>query len=448
MDRSQLKTEKEWAELNPDEKREARFEKWLSPDVKFSSPESENAYKTRLTRIIDVFRLKEPDRVPCFLPAGNFPAYYARTTLHTVMYDYDELKRAWLKFLHEFDMDTYFGPGMIPPGRVLEIVDYKLYKWPGRGLATNTTTYQCVEGEYMKTGEYDALIKDPSNFWLRTYLPRVLGAFEPFRMIPPFTTIEEIVTTSFVPYGTKDVQAALRALLKAGKESMKWLASVNDCSREALESGFPAIAGGFAKAPFDTLGDTLRGTAGIMMDMYRQPGKLHEAMERIAPLTIDSAVAAVNASDTPVVLMPLHKGADGFMSDKQYETFYWPTFKGVIMGLINEGIVPLLFAEGSYNKRLEIIKELPRASVVWYFDQTDMGKAKEMLGDTACIAGNVPTSLLVTGKPQEVKEYCRKLIELCGKGGGYILAGGANIDEGDPDNLRAMMAAAEEYGVY
>jgi uroporphyrinogen-III decarboxylase len=448
MDRSQLKTEKEWAELNPDEKREARFEKWLSPDVKFSSPESENAYKTRLTRIIDVFRLKEPDRVPCFLPAGNFPAYYARTTLHTVMYDYDELKRAWLKFLHEFDMDTYFGPGMIPPGRVLEIVDYKLYKWPGRGLATNTTTYQCVEGEYMKTDEYDALIKDPSNFWLRTYLPRVLGAFEPFRMIPPFTTIEEIVTTSFVPYGTKDVQAALRALLKAGKESMKWLAAVKDCSREALESGFPAIAGGFAKAPFDTLGDTLRGTAGIMMDMYRQPGKLHEAMERIAPLTIDSAVAAVNASDTPVVLMPLHKGADGFMSDKQYETFYWPTFKGVIMGLINEGIVPLLFAEGSYNKRLEIIKELPRASVVWYFDQTDMGKAKEMLGDTACIAGNVPTSLLVTGKPQEVKEYCRKLIELCGEGGGYILAGGANIDEGDPDNLRAMMAAAEEYGVY
>ena len=441
--------EKEWVELTPEEKREERFKQWLSPPgVKFSSPEAEKAYKARATRFIDVYKLKEPDRVPCILPAAHFPAYYAGTNLHTVMYDYDELKRAWLKFLHEFDMDTYFGPGLVPSGKVLEIIDYKLYKWPGHGLATNTTTYQCVEGEYMKADEYDALIKDPSNFWLRTYLPRVLGAFEPFRMIPPFTTLEEIVTTSFVPYGIPEVQAALQTLLEAGRESMKWLAVVMDCIREALESGFPAIAGGFAKAPFDTLGDTLRGTQGIMMDMYRQPDKLHEAMARIAPLTIDSAVAAVNASGTPVVLMPLHKGADGFMSGKQFETFYWPTLKKVVLGLTDEGIVPLLFAEGSYNTRLEIIKELPRASAVWYFDKTDMARAKEILGDTACIVGNVPTSLLMTGKPQEVKEHCRKLIEVCGKGGGYILAGGANIDEGNPDNLRAMMAAAKEYGVY
>jgi uroporphyrinogen-III decarboxylase len=228
---------------------------------------------------------------------------------------------------------------------------------------------------------------------------------------------------------------------------MKWMAAVADCKREALESGLPALSGGLAKAPFDTIGDTFRGTQGIIIDMYRQPDKLIEAMERITSLTIDSAVAAANASGTPLITMPLHKGADGFMSEKQYETFYWPTLKKVITGLINEGIVPILFAEGSYNKRLEIIKDLPRASVVWYFDQTDMGRAKEILGDIACIMGNVPASLLIC-KPQEVKEHCRKLIEVCGQGGGYILAGGAGINEGKPDNLRTMMTAAREYGVY
>jgi uroporphyrinogen-III decarboxylase len=62
--------------------------------------------------------------------------------------------------------------------------------------------------------------------------------------------------------------------------------------------------------------------------------------------------------------------------------------------------------------------------------------------------GNVPTSLMMTGKPQEVREHCRKLIEVCGKGGGYILAGGANIDKGPAENMHAMMAAAREYGVY
>jgi hypothetical protein len=47
-----------------------------------------------------------------------------------------------------------------------------------------------------------------------------------------------------------------------------------------------------------------------------------------------------------------------------------------------------------------------------------------------------------------VKEYCRKVIESCKKGGGYILAGGASASQTNAANLRAMMAAAKEYGVY
>jgi len=104
-------------------------------------------------------------------------------------------------------------PGTVPPGKALEAVDYKLYKWPGHGLSLKTSSYQCVEGEYMKADEYDALIKDPSNFWMRVYMPRIFGAFEPFRKLPPFTNMDEIVNTSFVPYGSPDVQAAFNALL-------------------------------------------------------------------------------------------------------------------------------------------------------------------------------------------------------------------------------------------
>ncbi|OGO07034.1 MAG: hypothetical protein A2Y92_02855 [Chloroflexi bacterium RBG_13_57_8] len=77
-----------------------------------------------------------------------------------------------------------------------------------------------------------------------------------------------------------------------------------------------------------------------------------------------------------------------------------------------------------------------------------MARAKDILGGTACIAGNVPSSLILTGTPADVKAYCRKLIELCGRGGGYILTGGAVIDKADPANLRAMMEASKEYGGY
>ena len=440
---------REWAELSPDEKRQERFKRWLAPPgLTFSGPSAEKLYKERVTRFSKALKLEVPDRVPCILPAGLFAASYAGTNLGKIMYDYDEMRRAWLKFLHEFEADTFFGPIFVPPGRALEAVDYKLYKWPGHGLSTRTLSYQAVEGEWMKADEYDALIKDPTDFWLRIYLPRVFGAFKGFGQLPALTTFEEIATMSLVPFGLPDVQAGFQALLEAGRESLKWAGVVMEVTQQAMAAGYPGIAGGLAKAPFDTLGDTLRGTRGIIKDMFQRPAKLHEAMARIAPLTIDSAIASANASGTPIILMPLHKGADAFMSVKQYETFYWPTLKQVVMALVNEGISVILFAEGSYNRRLEIIKDLPRAAAAWYFDQTDMAEAKRVLGKTSCIIGNVPTSLLMTGRPEEVKEHCRQLIETCGKGGGYILAGGANIDEGNADNLRAMMAAVKEYGVY
>ncbi|MFC1864038.1 uroporphyrinogen decarboxylase family protein [Thermodesulfobacteriota bacterium] len=56
--------------------------------------------------------------------------------------------------------------------------------------------------------------------------------------------------------------------------------------------------------------------------------------------------------------------------------------------------------------------------------------------------------MLVKGTPVEVKEYCHKLIEDCGKGGGYILAPGASAEKAKPENLHAMMEAAKEYGRY
>jgi uroporphyrinogen-III decarboxylase len=441
---------RKWAELTPDEKQEERFKRWLSPpDVKFSSPESEKAYQERVTRFIKAIKLEEPDRVPVMLPVGFFPAYYAGGTLKTAMYDYDELKRAWLKFFNDFEeMDTFDGPGFVLPGKVLDSIDYKLHLWPGQGLADHIPSYQYIEGEYMKPEEYDAFIRDPTDFLLRTYLPRSVGAFAGFRKLGPLTPFIGIPVFYITQFGDPEIRAAVQALLDAGQECAKWQAAVMDVSQAVQEAGVPSIWGGLCGAPFDLIGDMMRGTKGIMTDMYRRPDKLLEALERLAPIIIDEAIGLASASDSPVILMPLHKGTGGFMSNEQFETFYWPTFKEVMLGLIDEGLVPLPFAEGDYTPRLEIIKDMPRGKVIWYFEAMDMAKAKEVLGDNACIAGNLPVSVLYTGTPQEVKEGCRQLIETCAPGGGYILTAAAGMNQGNPDNLRAMMEAAKEYGVY
>jgi uroporphyrinogen-III decarboxylase len=146
--------------------------------------------------------------------------------------------------------------------------------------------------------------------------------------------------------------------------------------------------------------------------------------------------------------IPLHKGADGFMSNEQFRTFYWPTLKKVIIGLANEGLVPQLFAEGGYNQRLEVISDLPKGKVVWWFDLTDMAQAKKTIGQTACIAGNVPLSLLCTATPDDVKEYCKKLVDVAATDGGFILSTGAGMQGAKPENVKAMIEFSKQYAVY
>jgi len=442
-------TETKWIDLSPEERREERFKRWLSPaDVKFSSPEAAEGYKTRVTRFIRVIKLQEPDRVPVILPVNFLPAYHAGRTLKTVMYDYAELRRAWLRFLSDFEMDAFPGPGLVYPGKVLETIDHGVHHWPGHGLAEDISSYQYIEGEYMRAEEYDAFIQDPAYFLLTTYLPRAAGAFAGFRKLGPATQMIGVPVPYIAQYGDPEVQASVRTLLEAGLETVKWREAVDGINRAAREAGVPSVRGVMSGAPFDRIGDFLRGTKGIMLDMYQRPEKLLQAMERLTPILVEQGVRAARASECPIVFLPLHKGSEGFMSAKQFETFYWPTLKKVMLAFIEEGLVPMAFAEGNYEPRLEIIKEMPRGKVIWLFEVMDMAKAKEVLGSYACLAGNLPVSILYTGTPQEVKEGCRRLIRACGRGGGYILAGSASMDKGKPENLRAMIEAAKEYGVY
>jgi hypothetical protein len=447
--------EKKWEEMSSDERQEAQFQVWLSPkdpqgnDLKFQSPAAEKAYKERVNRFKDAIQMKKkPDRVPVFNIYGFYPAPYAGFTPQEVMYDYDKCVEAWNKFVLDFAPDGHIGAYVPGSGKLCEILDYKLYSWPGHGVSP-TFSYQCNEGEYMMADEYDALIQDPSNFYCNVYMPRIFGALQAFTA-PSLSNVLEIygLPLNFIPFGLPPVQAAYKALLEAGSEALKWVGAMVAHNIAMATAGFPAFWDGPAKAPFDMIGDTLRGTKGIMLDMYRQPDKLLQAMEVMTPLVIKMGIGGVKAAGVPVVAVVMHKGADGFLSDAQYKKFYWPTFRKVLMGYINEGIVPFLFIEGGYNSRLEIIRDLPKGKVIYWLDRTDMAKAKKILGDVGCIGGNVPPDLLAVGTPQEVKDYVKKLIDTCAKGGGFILGNGTVMEDAKPGNLHAMIDTAKEYGVY
>ena len=106
-----------------------------------------------------------------------------------------------------------------------------------------------------------------------------------------------------------------------------------------------------------------------------------------------------------------------------------------------------MFAEGGYNRRLEVIAddELPAGSVLWMFDQTDMAAAKRALGGRACVAGNVPSALLALATAEEVERYVTHLLDECATDGGFYLRNGAVLDDAKAENVKAMIETGRDW---
>ncbi len=440
-----------WTEMTPAQKRKWRLDRMLNADhIQFVSPEAKQKYQIRVKRNIAYYNVEEYDRIPVNLPVGNLPLTINGVNTRTAMYDYEQAVAAVKKFNEKYSEELeYYASAFPTPGKVLDMLDYKLYAWPGHGLPMDASGVQFVESEYMKVEEYDDLLRDPSDFWMRKYLPRVFGGLEPLRAFSSMTNMIEVV--SIGQLGTladPRVQEMLLKLVEVGREYQRMMSILGPRMGSSAANGYPGTTMSMAKAPFDSLGDTLRGTAPIMKDMYRRPDKILEACDKLADLTIDSVLKSPMAPHLTVIMYPLHKGADGWMSQKQFETFYWPSLKKVMNAFINEGLIQNLFAEGSFNTRLDYGNEFPKGFVTWLFDRSDMALAKKVLGKNCGISGNIPSSLMVTGSAADVKAYCKKLIEDCAAGGGYTLAAGATAENPKLENLKAMVEAANQYGVY
>jgi hypothetical protein len=416
----------------------------------------EELYTERVRRIRDAIELKVPDRVPVVLGTGVFAARYGGLPASTLFYDHAAYRKACKTMILDFEPDLvgWFEVGMYP-GPVWDLLDTRHQHWGGGKLQADLGI-QFVEGEYMKADEYDHLILDPSDFIMRCYLPRVFGSLAPFSELPSFRNLTgmkfaEIVTL----FARPEYQELAKQLADAAIERKNDEIMAAEFTEEIHGFGIPVQAqsgtnpGG---APFDLISDYLRGMRGTMMDMYRCPDKLLEASDKILAWRIMQATPAdVKETDIPARSGgALHRGSDGFMSREQFERFYWPTLKKALMAAIDLGYIAAPFCEGVWNDRLEYWLEMPKGKTLCFFDQVDMTRAREVLGGHVCIQGNVPASLLEVGSAQDVEDYCKKLIEICGKDGGFILSASTinPPDAAKPANVKAMIDSAIKYGRY
>lgn len=409
-------------------------------------------YLAREKRFYDAVALTKPDRVPVASLAAFFVTRYSGLTNAEAMSDYEKTAKAWLSSTKKLNWDMAPPPFTMFPSPVMEKLGLRTFVWPGKHLSENLP-YQFVEKEYMLADEYDELLANPSDFVVRKVLPRMAESLEPLGLLPPLHWLSSgytIIMFLASMVGVPPVKNMLQKLIEVGDEMNKFNATQAKLIQELASAGYPLITFAFAQAPFDWISDNLRGMRGSMLDIYRQPDKLLAAIDLFTPFAIQSAIGAAKTSGITRIFIPLHRGAGGFMSNEQFEKYYWPSLRTLILELIKEGLLPMPFFEGDYTSRLPYLAELPRGKVLGHFDVVDLVKAKKMIGDIMCFWGNIPAQMLVTGNPSQIKDYVKHLIDIFGDNGGLILDGSVDgiPPESKPENVEAIMETAIQYGTY
>lgn len=409
-------------------------------------------FQERLNRVETAIHLGTPDRVPVFTFFSSYIQRAYGSSYADIYYDFEKAGQAAVQFHRDHpQLDIGLTP-QFTSGKANEIAGSTMIDWPGRPgtVVSPYSSHQIIERELMMPEEYPEMLNDFSGFMLRKYVPRAyknLTGTAGLHLIPTVV----LNTGMLSPYYSEEAQETFQKIAQIGAEDAKAAAASAKYSQILAEMGFPPMLTGISEAPYDILGDYFRGTMGIFEDITDpdMADYIDKACDMFAEQQIQ-ALQYFRFVDMPVkrVFFPLHKAMDGFMSDAQYERFYWKPLRKIMMALIDMGVTPYIYTEGPYNTRLKFLADVPKGKVFYHFENVDMAKAKRVLDGTAAICGNLSISRMEFGKKEDIIEETKRLLDVCAPGGGYLFDFNGSLENCKPENMDAMFETLDKYGKY
>ncbi|MGQ9721927.1 MAG: uroporphyrinogen decarboxylase family protein [Candidatus Jordarchaeum sp.] len=369
----------------------------------------ENETMTPRERMETVLDIKEPDRVPAIIAFHAAQARLTGMTIEEFFFDvpksFEATKKVWEMF-GGFDVYTGCSPilGYYLPWPNSHSMIY--FNWT---LPKGNITEQMHEKELMKRSDYDLVIEK---------------GFAPFKRRPE-------LEKDFMNY------VGQFAALDTGS----WL----------KEMDVPSMFVGAIEPPVDIISFP-RSFNKYLTDVVEIPDKVVEACEATVDemlATLDVQIQFLGGEKGPkAVLYGFSRVASSFISPKKFELF-WPHLKKIAEAIIDKGCIVQFHLDNDYTDFLEYFTEFPKGKTWFHLDTTDIFKAKEILGDRACLMGDLPPQITGLGTPQEVEDYCKKQIEGCMEGGGYILCSSCVLPDNIPaENIKAMKDSVMKYGFY
>jgi len=197
----------------------------------------------------------------------------------------------------------------------------------------------------------------------------------------------------------------------------------------------------------------LRGLENLLMDYLMNP----DFVKRLAGIVMDYK--------RPVLEQAADEGADilltgddyayrhaPIMSPQHFREFVLPYFQEAVDVAKEKGVPFMKHTDGNLWPITDMIVDtgIDCLDPLEPIAGMDIGQVKKRYGDRIAVAGNVDCGeLLSRGTPEEVVEAVKETIAKASPGGGHILASSNSIHPAvKPENYRAMVEAAKEFGQY
>jgi uroporphyrinogen decarboxylase len=196
-----------------------------------------------------------------------------------------------------------------------------------------------------------------------------------------------------------------------------------------------------------TLASALRGYEQFLIDLADEANYVHinrltdfcrQAVERLSLALKDAGGHGTCIGETgPATISP-----------RLYRSLVLPNLLKHCKAMRDAEFVSAVHQCGN---SLSVIDDLVNtgAYVLELDPSTDQAKAKAAAQGKGTILGMVDPGILLRGSPVDVERQCHQAISLVGPHGGFILAPGCALSENTPvENIEALMAARDKYGVY
>ncbi len=216
--------------------------------------------------------------------------------------------------------------------------------------------------------------------------------------------------------------------------------------KETLGAQVPV--GSFIGGPL-SIAAFVRGTDHLMRDLTKHPEKVHRLLQIVTDSALLYIDAVLDLECQVSIADPVASGS--LISAKTFQQFVKPYLKQYADRVIQKtGAGPMLHICGNTTRIWHDMVETG-ASTLSLDNEVDMGKAKELVGEEACLMGNVdPVNVIAKGTREQIFAAVQScLAKTADNPKGFVLASGCQIPIGTPlENIHAFVDAARTLGRY